>query len=299
MESEQHHLRVCMLLSILPQPTDVMRIRASLRDNLALYSVQDLIGIVKDLALGNTYLGDEVQENRPVVSGRLIPDLVWVTQISSCPQCLYPQPSCLCGGRTLPASFTTAVTTPPVYTTPVTLVQPLLQGAAYGVGSAPDSYPTGQGPQPTLTTTPVSVPPREQAPAEPSPTLMETSLPTPDPAFWRLAPPQGSKHFVPQVPQSPAPIRQAPLPRPTTPYIQAVKTPKVSFSAVVQHAPQTIKDLPGGGRGILKLLGNAPALRVGCLETSGAAEEVANWHNLRVRLLTKKVLEGRVTVTTQ
>ena len=147
---------------------------------------------MKDMAQGNTYMGDEVQANRPVVSRKLIPELVRVTSVSSCPLCLHPQPSCVCGGRTLPTSFTTAVTTPPVYTTPVTLMQPLLQGAAYGVSSAPGSYSMGAGPQPTLASTPASMPLREQAPTEPNPTLMETSLPEPDPAFWRSVPPQGN-----------------------------------------------------------------------------------------------------------
>ena len=149
-ESEQHHLWVCMLLSIPSKPVDIMRNKASLRDNLALYSVTDMIGIVIDLAQDNTYIGEVIQVNRWVVAGKLIPELAQVTSVPSCTQCLHPQPRCVCGGWTLPTSFTSAVTTPLVYTTPVTQMQPLQQGADYGVGSTPSPYCMGPDLQPTL-----------------------------------------------------------------------------------------------------------------------------------------------------
>ena len=56
-ENEETCLRACMLLSIPPPPLGVLSLRASIRDNLALCSLYDLIGAMVDLAQGNTYLG--------------------------------------------------------------------------------------------------------------------------------------------------------------------------------------------------------------------------------------------------
>ena len=87
-------LRSCMLHSIPPPPQGVIRLEASLRENLALCSCSKLIVVVMDLARCNAYLGEDVQVNRPVVIESLITRLAEVTSIMPCPQCWYPHTKC-------------------------------------------------------------------------------------------------------------------------------------------------------------------------------------------------------------
>ena len=201
-----------MLLSIPHPPPGGMRFRASIRDNLTLCSIQELIGVVVDLAHGNTYLGEQIWGNRPLVTGTLIPELARVTSTPPCSQCLHPHTKCVCGGQALSTSLTAAVTIPPVYTTSHTPVQPLLQSTAYGGGPAPGSYATGLGPQTTPVSSTLSILPVSFE-ANVGPTPMEaTSLPPSDLEFRKPAPPEGNKHLQPSVPQQSAQIRQTPLP---------------------------------------------------------------------------------------
>ena len=105
-------LRSCMLHSIPPPPQGVVRLEASLRDNLALCSCSELIAVVVDLARGNAYLGEDIQVNRLVVIESIIPRLAEATSTTPCPQCWYLHTKCQCGGQVLPASYTPSVATP-------------------------------------------------------------------------------------------------------------------------------------------------------------------------------------------
>ena len=73
-EGEQHCLRACMLLSIPPVPGQGgWTLNTSLKANLTKHTITELIGIVLDLASGNTQLRAHVQANRPVITRVLIP----------------------------------------------------------------------------------------------------------------------------------------------------------------------------------------------------------------------------------
>ena len=89
--------------------------------------------------------------NRPVVIESLIPRLVNLTGTPPCQWCFHPHIKCQCGGQAVPASYTPAVTTPPVYAMSYTSTQPLPQSAAYGVtpttGYSTSYYTTGVNPQ--------------------------------------------------------------------------------------------------------------------------------------------------------
>ena len=146
-------LRSCMLHSVPPPPPPHggNRLEASLRDNLALSSFSELITVVVDLAQSHAYVGGNIVVNRPVVIEALISRLVDLTGTLPCQRCYYPHIMCQCGGQAVPASYTPAVTTPPVYATSYTFTQPLPQSTAYGVtpvtGYSTGYYTTGVNPQ--------------------------------------------------------------------------------------------------------------------------------------------------------
>ena len=140
-ETEQECLRACLLRTIPPPPADGrMRVKAPIRSNLIIH---ELVSLVMDLAGGNTELGAEVQVNRPVITGRLLPELSRLTGTPYCPRCYYPEPKCVCGGRSTTTSYTPVVTTPPVYTAaqvPVQAPQPQTQSYGYGTYTTLSSY---------------------------------------------------------------------------------------------------------------------------------------------------------------
>ena len=91
-------LKLCALLAFpLPPPGSVVQ-DVDLLPRLEAVGPEQLSGVVLDLAEGYAHLPSGLRPNCRVIIDELLPASEELTRIPKCTWCLYPSPSCTCGG---------------------------------------------------------------------------------------------------------------------------------------------------------------------------------------------------------
>ena len=113
-EGEQHALRVCCLLAILPPPPGIGDMNLDVSSDLSQVCLTAIMRIVEDLASGMGRLSPHIKANRAVIARTLIPHLEKITNHPSCMTCLRPRQMWEC---LVPTSYDQLRTSPPAFTT--------------------------------------------------------------------------------------------------------------------------------------------------------------------------------------
>ena len=87
-EGEQHALRVCCLLAILPPPSGIGDVTLNVSSDLSQVCLMAMVRIVEDLASGMGWLSPHIEANHNVISRTLIPHLAKIINHPSCMTCL-------------------------------------------------------------------------------------------------------------------------------------------------------------------------------------------------------------------
>ena len=129
---EQHALRVCCLLSIPPPPPGVGNVTLNVTSDLSPVSLNTIVRIVEDLALGMGWLGPHIEANHAIISRTLIPHLAKIMGHPSCITCLRLRQVCECW---VAASYEQLRTSPPAFTMLMSMAPHQVTSQANGLHS--------------------------------------------------------------------------------------------------------------------------------------------------------------------
>ena len=119
-DGEQHALKVCCLLAILPPPPGIGDVTLDISSDLSQVCLTAIVRIVEDLASDMGRLSPHIEANRALISRTLIPHLEKVMNHPYCMTCLRPRQMCEC---LVPTSYDQLRTSRPAFTT-LTLTAP-------------------------------------------------------------------------------------------------------------------------------------------------------------------------------